>query len=249
MGRQRHVSQVVRKKSSRVVSLRNGEFSPTGEQQFEMGLRGNKAYPPAPTPVSHVPSDTQTDGRSLASWRGMMLEDLLESFTPCDIPEGTPGRWLKMMGEMTSGYNIKTEDILKTFDGVKYDGMVVVGPIEFTSLCEHHLLPFTGGAWVGYIPEARTGRIVGLSKLARLVGVHAARLQVQERLTNDIAHDIHTHLNAEGAGCRVISVHSCMACRGVKKRAPMRTQTLLGAFMRSEVRQEFYELCKGDSNG
>lgn len=156
----------------------------------------------------------------------------------------TAERWVKMMSEMTGGDQVEISSLFKTFDDVQYDGMIVVGPVKFSSLCEHHLLPFAGQAWVGYIPEARTGRIVGLSKLARLVDAHARRLQVQERMTTAISTDVMKFLKAEGAGCRLVSIHSCMACRGIKKEAPMRTQTLLGAFREAEVRAEFYELCK-----
>lgn len=158
----------------------------------------------------------------------------------------TAERWVKMINEMTGGENVDVRRLFKTFDGIKYDGMVVVGPIRFGSLCEHHLLPFTGDAWVGYLP-GRSGRVVGLSKLARLVEAHALRLQVQERMTQNIAQDIMKHLEADGSGVRIESQHSCMSCRGVKKEAAMRTQTLLGSFREAHVKQEFTILCQRGS--
>ena len=159
--------------------------------------------------------------------------------------QDTPYRWEKMMYEMTEGYSVNIAGLFKTFDQQGYDGMVVVGPIRFSSMCEHHLLPFMGDAWVGYLPNAHTRRIVGLSKLARLVDAHARRLQVQERMTHDIARDIVTHLRADGAGVRIESQHTCMSCRGIKKEGIMRTQSLLGSFKKSHaVRAEFIELCR-----
>lgn len=156
----------------------------------------------------------------------------------------TPTRWLKMMAEVTSGYEVDVPSLFKTFDQQGYDGMIVVGPVRFFSMCEHHLLPFYGDVWVGYLPNRNEPRIVGLSKLARLVDAHARRLQVQERLTHDIAADIMKHLKASGAGVRVESVHTCMAARGIRKEGVMRTQTLLGRFRKPEVRAEFIQLCR-----
>jgi GTP cyclohydrolase I len=156
----------------------------------------------------------------------------------------TPRRWLKAMRQLTSGYSVDIPALFKTFDGVGYDGLIAVGPIKFFSVCEHHLLPFYGDVWVGYLPNARTGRIVGLSKLARLVGAHAKRLQVQERMTHDIAADVRKHLNAAGVGVRIESTHTCMAARGAEKEGVMRTQTLLGKFRVAAVRAEFVNLCR-----
>lgn len=156
----------------------------------------------------------------------------------------TPERWTKMMWEMTRGYDVDIPALFKTFDGTGYDGIVVVGPVKFFSMCEHHLLPFYGEVWLGYLPNARTKRIVGLSKLARLVEAHAQRLQVQERMTHDIAQDMMKHLGAQGAGVRVESTHTCMAARGIKKEGVMRTQTLLGNFKRPTIRAEFIQLCR-----
>jgi GTP cyclohydrolase I len=145
-----------------------------------------------------------------------------------DTPERVRKAWL----EMFSGYGHSPGEVLKSFeDGAeRYDEMIVLKDVEFTSFCEHHILPFSGVAHVAYLPR---GRIVGLSKLARLVEIFAKRLQVQERLTQQIATSINQVLgnNCRGAACVVEASHSCMACRGVKKQnAVMVTSCLLGSF-------------------
>lgn len=138
----------------------------------------------------------------------------------------TPSRVVKAMREMTSGRDVDVAALLgRVFDDT-CDEMVVVRNIEFTSLCEHHLLPFTGTAAVAYIP---TDKVVGLSKLARLVDAFAQRLQVQERMTQEIAGAITEHLAPKGVGVIVAARHSCMGCRGVKKpSAEMVTSALSG---------------------
>jgi len=111
---------------------------------------------------------------------------------------------------------------------------VVVRGIDFYSVCEHHLVPFFGKCNIAYLPS---GRIAGLSKFARLVDVHARRLQVQERMTHDIAHDIRTHLKPHGVAVQVEARHLCMAMRGVEqKSADVVTTTLLGAFKTDPAR-------------
>lgn len=126
----------------------------------------------------------------------------------------TPARVAKAWEHWTSGYGLKAEDILKVFkDGAAgYDEMVVVKDIPVYSHCEHHLAAIFGTATVAYIPN---GRIVGLSKLSRLVDMHARRLQVQERLTNDVAEDLWTHLRPLGVGVVVRARHMCMESRGL----------------------------------
>ncbi len=163
--------------------------------------------------------------------------------------KGTPNRVARAWKEMLSGYDLDPTEVLKTSDGGKgfedvggYDGLVVVSGIPFTSICEHHLLPFNGTADVGYLP-ARDGALVGLSKIPRLVLAFAYRLQVQERLTTQIAEALQKATDARGVGVRIASVHTCMSCRGVKIEAPMVTQVLLGAFRsEADVRAEFISL-------
>lgn len=153
----------------------------------------------------------------------------------------TPQRMVRALLEMTAGVNEDAADILATtFDARGYDSMILLRDIEFTSLCEHHVLPFTGRATVGYIPGER---VVGLSKLARLVACFARRAQIQERLTVQVAEAIRDHLGAPGVGVIVEARHECMACRGAKQpRATMITSTLLGKFRDPEVRAEFLGL-------
>ncbi|MGH2404524.1 MAG: GTP cyclohydrolase I, partial [bacterium] len=120
-----------------------------------------------------------------------------------------------------------------------YDEMVAVHGVEFWSLCEHHLLPFHGTATIAYLPE---GRVVGLSKLARLVQAFARRLQVQERLTDQIADAIDRHLETRGVAVHVEAEHLCMAMRGVRLPATTVTRAFRGAFREGEPRREFIEL-------
>lgn len=155
--------------------------------------------------------------------------------------KGTPGRVTRALAEMTDGYAQDPKDLLDVTFDVAYDEMVVVRGVKFASLCEHHMLPFTGVATVGYIPR---DRVVGLSKLARLVDVYAHRLQVQERLTNEIAQAILEHVNPAGVGVVITAHHECMGVRGAKRPdATMTTSALHGA-MREDpaARAEFLAL-------
>lgn len=157
--------------------------------------------------------------------------------------QDTPARFYKAFKEMTSGYSESPEDILSRTFEESYDEIVICKDIPFVSLCEHHLLPFVGTADVGYLP----GKVVGLSKLARLVDCFAKRLQMQERLTQQIAKALGDHLQARGVAVVIRAAHSCMACRGVKKsNTTMVTSTMLGAFLNDRAaRQEFFSLCRG----
>lgn len=140
----------------------------------------------------------------------------------------TPHRVAKAWLEMTSGEAEDPDEILSTiFDGEGCDEMVVCKGISFVSLCEHHVLPFVGTATVAYIPD---GKIVGLSKLARLVHCYAKRLQVQERLTSQIANKLSYNLRTKGVGVILQAHHSCMSCRGVGESSDMITSRMTGAF-------------------
>lgn len=141
----------------------------------------------------------------------------------------TPRRVVAAFEELLSGREADTGALLKVqFDAEHYDELVALRDIPFTSTCEHHLLPFTGTASVAYLPG---DRVVGLSKLARLVDAHATRLQLQERMTAGIADDLEAHLQCRGAAVLVKAAHSCMACRGVKKSgSTMVTSTMRGLF-------------------
>lgn len=161
-----------------------------------------------------------------------------------ELRQRTPERMAKALLEMTAGYAEDPKQILATCFKSPADEIVALEGIEFVSLCEHHLLPFRGVAAVAYIPN---GRVVGLSKLARLVECFARRLQLQERLTHEIAHAIQGNLDAKGTAVIVRSSHSCMELRGVKKvGAKMVTSCMLGAFRdKPEARAEVMALLKG----
>lgn len=155
----------------------------------------------------------------------------------------TPKRVLKALTEMTGGYDDDPAVVLGTTFDVAYDELVAVTGIEFVSMCEHHMLPFVGTAAVGYLPS---DRVVGLSKLARIVDTYARRLQVQERMTNQIAEAIHTVLHPLGVAVVVRAEHSCMSCRGVRKRSAMVTSAMHGRFRdNAELRNEFLMLARG----
>jgi len=159
----------------------------------------------------------------------------------------TPKRVVKAFREMTAGYKEDPKEILSRVFEDDCDEIVAVRGISFVSLCEHHLLPFSGVASVGYLPkidDKGRGHVVGLSKLARLVDCFARRFQMQERLTRQIATTLFTTLEARGAGVVIRASHSCMGCRGVKKPgAEMITSVCLGQFRTDEkTRAEFMSL-------
>jgi len=154
----------------------------------------------------------------------------------------TPERFEKALRFLTSGYDQDAEKILNgAMFSVCYDEMVVVKDIEVYSLCEHHLLPFFGKAHVAYIPD---GRILGLSKIARIVDMFARRLQVQERLTTEIADALQSVLAPQGVGVVIEATHLCMAMRGVEKQnSSAVTSSLTGCFRDDDKsRNEFLSL-------
>jgi GTP cyclohydrolase I len=156
----------------------------------------------------------------------------------------TPDRVARMYAEIFAGLHLDPAVHLKKTFTQKHDEMVLVTDIEFASCCEHHLLPFTGRAHVGYLPA---GKIVGLSKLARVVDVVARRPQVQERMTEEIADLIMHELQPRGVGVIVEASHSCMTIRGVRKPGTvMRTSALRGMFKTNPAtRAEFISLVRG----
>lgn len=157
---------------------------------------------------------------------------------------GTPARILKSWSELFAGYHQAPESILSTtFDEVEgYQEIVMLRAIPFHSTCEHHWLPFEGVAHVAYLPSQR---VVGLSKLARLIDCFARRLQIQERMTQQINQALMTHLSARGAAVMIEAHHSCMNCRGVRKEgASMVTTAFAGEFRLPERRAEFLALTK-----
>jgi len=161
-----------------------------------------------------------------------------------EIPERdgllkTPDRVARMFSEITAGYDMDPIDLINgALFEVDYDEMVLVKDIEFYSMCEHHMLPFYGRAHVAYIPR---GKVIGLSKIPRMVEMYARRLQVQERMTVQIADLLQEVLNPQGVAVVVEGAHMCAMMRGVKKaEANMTTRKMLGAFKEDQVlRSEF----------
>lgn len=175
------------------------------------------------------------------------VKTLLEYIEGDSSREGlvkTPKRVIDSFEEIYAGYSMDSEEVLSsTFNGEGYDGIVLLRDIEFHSTCEHHLQPFKGRAHVAYIP---TERIVGISKLARIVELHARRLQNQERITKGVADDLETELNPLGAAVIVEAAHGCMQCRGVSKQnAVMTTSAMRGVFFeKTEARTELMQLIR-----
>ena len=160
----------------------------------------------------------------------------------------TPQRVIESFEEIYSGYSGNSEYILDaTFNSEGYDGIVLLRDIEFHSVCEHHLLPFSGKAHIAYIP---IDRIVGISKLARLLDMHSSRLQNQERVTKGIADDIEAILAPLGCAVILEASHDCMQCRGVKKQnSVMTTSAMRGVFFdKQEARGELLQLINSQSN-
>ncbi len=156
----------------------------------------------------------------------------------------TPERMERSLAHLTRGYEQSPTEILRgaLFD-VDYDEMVIVRDIEFYSLCEHHMLPFFGKAHVAYIPQ---GKVIGLSKVARLVDVFARRLQVQERMTRQVAESIVEAIQPQGVAVILEAQHLCMMMRGVEKQSSMTTTSaMLGAFKdQPQTRNEFLSLVR-----
>ena len=154
----------------------------------------------------------------------------------------TPKRVIDSWEEVFSGYTKQASDVLNAdFNAEGYDGIVLLKDIEFHSTCEHHLQPFKGKAHVAYIP---VGRIVGISKLARILDLHAKRLQNQERITKSVADDLERELNPLGAAVILEAAHGCMQCRGVmKQNSLMVTSAMRGVFFeKAEARAELMQL-------
>jgi GTP cyclohydrolase I len=153
----------------------------------------------------------------------------------------TPKRVAKAYSKLFSGYGKEPRDMMTVFDDEDYDEMIVVKDIEFYSLCEHHMLPFFGKVHIGYIPS---GKIVGISKMPRLVEIYARRLQNQERLTSQIARSFNELLKPLGVGVVVEAQHLCMMARGVEKQgSSVCTSAQFGLFKKNEkTRSEFLRL-------
>jgi GTP cyclohydrolase I len=172
------------------------------------------------------------------------VETILDAIGEDPTREGllrTPARVARMYEELTAGYHVDPDRLINDaiFD-VTYDQMVVVKDIDYYSLCEHHMLPFLGQAHVTYIPD---GRVIGLSKIPRIVEMFARRLQVQERMTQQIAEFLMDVLHPKGVAVVAEGLHMCAAMRGVKKaNARMTTSAMLGTFQSNRAtREEFFQ--------
>jgi GTP cyclohydrolase I len=179
------------------------------------------------------------------------VRDILDAVGEDPDREGllkTPNRVARAYAELMAGLKEDPRSHLKTVFNERYDEVVLLRDIEFHSLCEHHLLPFTGRAHVAYLPD---GKVVGLSKLARLVEGYARRPQVQERLTTQIADALMEELNPIGAACVIEATHTCMTIRGAKKPgSTMVTSALRGIFKENpSSRAEILTLMYSEKNG
>jgi GTP cyclohydrolase I len=155
----------------------------------------------------------------------------------------TPQRVAKSLAYLTSGYKLQPSDVLNgALFTVDYDEMVIVKDIEMFSMCEHHMLPFFGKVHIAYIPK---GKVIGLSKLPRLVEVFARRLQVQERLTTQLAEAVQEIIQPQGVGVVIEARHLCMMMRGVEKQhSAAVTSAMLGSFRQQSTRNEFLSLLR-----
>lgn len=180
--------------------------------------------------------DTKTIERLI----GELLSAMGEDGTREGLRE-TPRRVAEAYKTLFSGYDKKPEDVLTVFDGEAYDEMIVSKNIEFYSMCEHHMLAFFGKAHIGYIPD---GKLIGLSKLPRLVEIFARRLQNQERLTSQVAEALMKLVGAKGVGVVMEAQHLCVMSRGVEKQnSVVVTSSLLGSFKKNDTtRSEFLRL-------
>ncbi|MFF4777457.1 GTP cyclohydrolase I [Microtetraspora fusca] len=200
--------------------------------------------------VDYVDALTEDTPHNRAEWHARHMFDALG--IPCDEEStaDTPGRFVRALAELTSGMTLDpARHLARTFPPPSPDpGMILVPGIPFVSICEHHLLPFTGTASISYIPSPGA-KVLGLSKFARITQEYAARPQMQEKLGDQIVAAIADNLDILGAACVIRSVHSCMTLRGARATgAAMVTSHLAGVFREDPaVRAEFFQLL--DSTG
>lgn len=157
----------------------------------------------------------------------------------------TPSRVVKSWDHLYRGYKQSPTDVLTTFAADGYDQIILLRNIEMYSMCEHHMLPFFGKAHVAYLPDPN-GKIVGISKLARLVEIYARRLQIQERIGDQVTSALMKYLQPQGAACIIEAQHTCMLMRGVEKQnSIMVTSSMKGIFLKNpEAKQELMQLIR-----
>jgi len=198
--------------------------------------------------IDHLPEGGEEDLAGMSELVRSLLVHLGEDLSREGL-QRTPERVAKALRFLTSGYRLDARQILNgaLFD-VSYEEMVMVKDIEIFSLCEHHLLPFFGKAHVAYLPDRK---VIGLSKIPRLVDMFARRLQIQERLTQQIAQTIYQAIEPQGVGVVIEARHFCMMMRGVEKQhSSAVTSAMLGVFRsQKETRDEFLSLISHRGNG
>jgi len=205
-------------------------------------LRAQEMQPPQPVEVDLRPSDSEAEAafKSILRWMGENPDR--------DGLRGTPRRLVKAYREYFCGYEDEPEALLrKTFEEIDgYDEMVVLRGVTFESHCEHHMAPIIGRAWVGYVPDRR---VVGISKLARVVEAYARRLQIQERMTAQIANIVQRELKPRGVAVVIKAVHHCMLSRGVHKQgSDLVTSRMLGCFRDDPMtHSEFLAMTNADA--
>ena len=221
------------------------------QEKMPSGISENESSPPSGRATNCIDDDClyelqDTDTEAISRISGAVFS-MLEGVGEDPDREGlvkTPERVARSMRFLTRGYRLDPEEVLKKAVFTEsYDEMVLVRDIDIFSMCEHHLLPFFGKAHVAYIPD---GKIVGLSKIARVVEVYARRLQVQERLTQQIRDAIQNVLNPRGVGVVIEARHMCMVMRGVEKlNSVTNTSAMSGDFLSSpSTREEFLRLIR-----
>ena len=205
------------------------------EDQIHQTAKGNQV-----DGYSKIDQYNQDKIESIAGHYSTILSDLGEDPTREGLLK-TPERVAKALQFLTHGYDLKPEEILRSaMFKEEYSQMVVVKDIEVYSMCEHHMLPFFGKAHIAYIPN---GHIVGLSKIPRVVDAYARRLQVQERLTNEIRDCIQNTLQPMGVAVVIECRHLCMSMRGIQKQNSVTTTSAFtGAFVNEKTRAEFLRL-------
>lgn len=208
------------------------------------GYRGGMDAADVPPPPSAELHPELDDPAELAALEGVRALIRYLGYDP-DAASlvDTPSRVVGALLEMTSGQWMDPAPVLERVFASDTDEMIAVTGIEFTSVCEHHLMPFSGTAAVAYIPKPRAP-VVGLSKIPRLVHLYARRLSMQERMTTEITTALNTHLHTEGAACVIRSRHACMGARGIRaQHAEMVTSSMTGLFRDDpRTREEFLAL-------
>ena len=197
-----------------------------------------------------MPRSIETPTLTSATFEDLVREMLVRLGEDADREglQRTPERVHRAFEFLTRGYREDPEALLKkALFTVTYDEMVIVKDIEMFSLCEHHMLPFFGKVHVAYIPN---GKVIGLSKIPRLVEIFSRRLQIQERLTTQIAETIQKAIDPQGVGVVIEARHLCMLMRGVEKQhSSAVTSSMLGVFREEETRTEFLSLIRNRTNG